>query len=247
MIPALRSEFKKLLTVRSTYVTTALVLLFVGFIAFYVEGWRLDSMQLATTNMLSSNVFGALTLSVSVAIVAILMMTHEYRYNTIMHTLTNSNSRSKVLLAKILTISCYAIVMTVSIGVMSAVLSYWGVHAAGHSLGHQVLNYKDIIWRSLFFGWSYGMAGLLIATLLRSQVGSIAILLIMPAVIEPLLSQLVKSNSVYLPFTSQAQVVGNQSVTGASISPAKGALVFSSYLLIGWIVAWILFLRRDAN
>ncbi len=247
MIPTLKSEFKKLLTVRSTYIITTLVLFFVGFIAFYVEGWRLDAMQLATPNMLSSNIFGALSLSVSAAVVAILMIIHEYRYNTIMHTLTNSNSRSKVLLAKIITISCYSIVLTILIGAISAILSYWGVHAAGHSLGHQVLNYGDIIWRSLFFGWSYGMAGLLIAILLRSQAGSLVVLFIFPAIVEPLLSQLLKTNSTYLPFTSQAQVIGNQSVTGASISPLRGALVFSSYLLIGWIVAWILFLRRDAN
>lgn len=247
MKPILKSEFKKLLSVRSTYIITGLVLAFVAFIAFYVEGWRLDSRQLSTPNMLSSNVFGALTLSVFGAIVAILMMTHEYRYNTIMYTLTSSNSRSKVLLAKIIAISTYAIVLTVLIGVISPLLSYWGIQAAGHSLAPQVFNYGDIIWRSLFFGWSYGMAGLLIAVLLRSQVGSIAALFILPAALEPLLTQLVKANSVYLPFTSQAQVIGNQSVSGDSISPARGALVFSTYLVVGWVVAWILFLRRDAN
>jgi ABC-type transport system involved in multi-copper enzyme maturation permease subunit len=247
MIPALRSEFKKLLTVRSTYIVTALVLLFMCFIAFYVEGWRLKPSDLHNPMMLTSDVFGGLSLSIFSAIIAILLVTHEYRYNTIIYTLAGSNSRSRVLAAKVIVVSCYALFLTVLLGIISPVASYLGVHAAGHSLVPQTLHYTNIIWRSLFYGWAYGMAGLLLALLIRVQIGAVVAVFILPGLVESLLAQLLNKNSVYLPFTALANVIGDTGVKDISISPARGALVFAGYLAVGWIVAWYLFLRRDAS
>lgn len=249
MMPVLKAEFRKLLSVRSTYIITILLIAFVIFIGFYVEGWRLTSSDgLLSPTQLSSDVYGALSLSVFGAIVAILLATHEYRYNTIMYTLTNSNSRSKVLLSKFIVISCYAVVLTAIIAILSPLATALGVQAHGHALVPQVLHYKDLIWRSLFYGWSYGVAGLLLAILLRNQIGAIVALFVLPSAIEPLIGQLLNRNVVYLPFTAQAQVIGQSSpVHGYSISPGKGALVFGIYLLVGWLVAWYLFLKRDAN
>src|ERR1700744_3733974 len=105
MIATLKAEFRKLLTVRSTYVITGLVLVLVIFVAFYVEGWRLDSAGLRDPTQLAGDVTGALMITVFGAIVAILLMTHEYRYNTIMYTLTSSNSRSKVFISKFIVVS----------------------------------------------------------------------------------------------------------------------------------------------
>ncbi|HEX4774579.1 MAG TPA: hypothetical protein VH234_03615, partial [Candidatus Saccharimonadales bacterium] len=91
MMHTLKAEFRKLLTVRSTYIITALVTAFVIFIAFYVIGWRMNPKDLHDTGQLASDVTGALNLTVFGAIVAVLLMTHEYRYNTIMYTLASSN------------------------------------------------------------------------------------------------------------------------------------------------------------
>jgi ABC-type transport system involved in multi-copper enzyme maturation permease subunit len=249
MITALKAEFRKLLTVRSTYIITILVLLFIAFIAFYVEGWRLAPHDLLSPTQLSDDVFGALSLSVFGAIIAILLMTHEYRYNTIMYTLTSSNSRARVLVSKVIVISVYALFLTAVIAVLSPVASYLGIHANGHSLAPQTLHVGNLIWRSLFYGWSYGMAGLLLATLIRVQVGAIAALFVIPGAIEPLLGELLKHNAVYLPFTAQGQVLGQGASFGggAPLSPSKAAVVFTVYLVVGWVVAWILFLKRDAN
>ncbi|HEU5004828.1 MAG TPA: ABC transporter permease [Candidatus Saccharimonadales bacterium] len=248
MKTALRSEFKKLLSVRSTYILTGISIALVILFAFYIQGFRLTAADYNKPDMLSTAVSGAVT-SVAIfgALIAILLMTHEYRYNTIMYTLTNSSSRSKVLLAKVLAISTYALVVTAFLAVLSPVMTYLGVHAAGHTPAHQVLHYGDLAWRSLFYGWGYSMAALLIATLARNQVGAIASLFIVPGAIEQLLGLLLKSNAVYLPFTSLSQVFSEQTIKGGSLSPGKGALVFSLYLVVGWLIGWSLFLRRDAN
>lgn len=247
MIPTIKSEFRKLFSVRSTYIITFFVIAFLLFIAFYVEGWRLRPEQLNDPKQLASDVYGGMTLMVFGAIVAILSMTHEYRYNTITYTLSSSNSRAKVLVSKIIVVSCYVIGLSILVGILSPVATYLGVHARGHALVPQVLYYKDLIWHSLFFSWSYGMIGLLLATIIRQQPGSVAALFILPAVVEPLLSQLLNKNAVYLPFAALTQLVGDGAVGGGRLSPGKAALVVLVYLAVGWAVAWSLFLRRDAS
>jgi ABC-type transport system involved in multi-copper enzyme maturation permease subunit len=247
MISSIKAEFRKLLTVRSTYIITALVVIFVIFIAGYIEGWRLSAADLRSPTQFSGDVFGALNLIVFGALVAILLVTHEYRYNTIMYTLTSSNSRSKVLLGKIVAISVYAVFLTVLVGVLSPIASNVGIHLHGHTLVPQTIDLWDIVWRSLFYGWSYGMAGLLLAVLIRSQVGAIAALFLIPGLVEQILTQLLKHTAVYLPFTAQGEVIGSKTMNGDTLEPAKAALVFLIYLVIGWIIAWVFFLRRDAN
>lgn len=247
MITALKSEFRKLLTVRSTFIISGFVTALVIFIAFYLEGWRLDPKSLQDPMQLSSAVTGALSITIFGAIVAVLLMSHEYRYNTILHTLTSSNSRTKVLIAKFVTVSVYALVLAVFIGVVSPLMVSLGVHAHGHTLVPQTLHYSNLAWRSLFYGWGYAMAGLLLAALLRNQIAAIVSLFLIPSLGENLASLLLKHNTVYLPFSALNNVIGNTDPRTGMISPAKAAGVYCIYLVVGWIVAWALFLKRDAN
>lgn len=250
MKSALRAEFRKLLTVRSTYFVTGLVIAFVIFIAFYVVGWRSSPSDLHNTMNLANDVTNALGVTVFGAIVAILLMTHEYRYNTIMYTLTSSNSRNKVLLAKFITVSVYALFLATVIAILSPLMGYLGIHAHGYKLVHQTLDIGNLAWRSLFYGWGYAMAGLLLALLTRNQVASLVALFVIPDLAEQLLSILLKHNTVYLPFSSLNQVISNRPdrpEISSNLSPAKAAGVFCIYLAVGWFVSWLLFNKRDAN
>lgn len=252
MKDSLKSEFRKLLTVRTTYYITGIITIVVMFVAFYLEGWRLSSSSLHEPTQLAGDVTGALGLSILGAVIAILLVTHEYRYNTIMYTFTNSNSRSKVLFSKFIVISAYALFLTALIGILSPVMSYLGVHAHGHAFAPQALHYWSLTWRSLFYGWGYGMAGMLFAFLTRSQVASIVALFLIPSAVEQLLGELLlKHNSIYMPFSALTQVLNGPSldgrVTSSTMSPIKAAGVYCIYLVVGWLVAWALFMKRDAN
>jgi ABC-type transport system involved in multi-copper enzyme maturation permease subunit len=243
MINAIKAEFRKLLTVRSTYVIVVIGLLLELIFAFWVNGYKASPEAVRNQFFLSEQVSGAvLAVSLLGALVGILLMTHEYRYNTIMYTLTLTNSRSKALLAKVIAVSVFAITFTVIMAVMSPLLAYLGAQLAGLELGSQTIYYSSLIWRTLFFGWAYVMVGLLFATLIRSQVGTIVAIFLLPGIIEELLTLVLKEDSKYLPFRSLAAVLEN-----GAISHEKGALLFCAYLLGGWLVAWLLFLRRDAN
>lgn len=249
MMSNLKAELRKVFSVRSTYVILLIVLALEILFAFYVSGWRINAHDLHNPNTLSGDVTSAVsTVSIFVALIATLLVTHEYRYNTIMYSLTLSKSRSRVLLAKILVISVFAIIFTLVVGILSPLLSELGAHAHHLKFAPQTLHYGTLLWRSLFYGWGYGMAGLLIAALIRNQIGAIVTLFIAPDTIEGVLSLLLKQHTVYLPFSALHTVIGQGMGNYLNaITPVHAAMVFMVYLIVGWLVAFILFVRRDAN
>lgn len=252
MTAALKAEFKKLLTVRSTYIASGLALLFIIFMAFYVEGYRglVDSAsgQLAFKNIVFNTAGVAAQI---IAIIAALFMAHEYRYNTINYTLTASNSRTKVLLAKLLTISAYAATFTLICALVGIVAYYGGLALRGAELPAQSFDTLSVMARTVFYGVGYGLAALMLTVLLRNVVLPLAIIFMAPATVEPLLGLVLKDNAAYLPFAALQKLVlvdpdHNPFVRG-ELSPGKAALVFTAYLIVGWLIAWAVFLRRDAN
>lgn len=253
MIALIKAEFRKLFTVRSTYLIVFIAFFIVTLGAFYADGIK-GGANVGDPMKLSGEVISAITVApIFAAIIALLLFAHEYRYNTIMYTLASSNSRTKTLLAKIIAVTGFAVVFSVLISVYSPLMTYLGLHIKGYVLVPQTIYYADLLWKVVFTGWGYAMLGLLLAALLRNQVAAIVALFIIPSTIEPLLGILLKSNAIYLPFTALRQVTNTASSPPPSevgipfTSPGKGALICGMYLVIGWVIAWLLFLRKDAN
>ncbi|MGH7234264.1 MAG: hypothetical protein ACREF7_02360, partial [Candidatus Saccharimonadales bacterium] len=186
-------------------------------------------------------------LSLLPALIAVLLFTHEFRYNIAAHTLTLSNSRNKVLAAKIIVVSIIALVAASVVGILSPLLSIAGINANHLHLVHQSYYFWGIAWRGLVYGWGYAILALLIATLVRDQIGAIITLLIFPDLVEGLLSIWLKGNIVYLPFSALHSMLGAGFNSGRSnLSPVHSMYVILIYLVVGWAVAWYLFLKRDA-
>lgn len=271
MIRAFRSEMRKLLSVRSTYAISLIFLLLSAFFSFYVHGYRDAGAQARMLNSLSpidqaqSSLFvaGSITqiatvVSIAGGLIALLLLAHEYRYNTMVYTLTASNSRSKVLAAKILAILAYVLVYAAIATAISLALVWAGAALAGHSLPHQDINFLTFFGKCVFFAEAYSLAGLLFIAIIRNQIGAIAALLILPNTVEGLLSLLLKNHSTYMPFMALSQVIQPPVINIAGLPPAppspmgeltpvRGALIFLCYLVVGYVVAWILFLKRDAT
>jgi ABC-2 type transport system permease protein len=248
MINSLKAELRKIYTVRSTYGILAFCFVIMCVFAFWVEGYKAGDGSRTVTDVhkiafLVRDAVG--NLAFFGGLVGILAMAYEYRYNTIMYTLTASKSRVRILLAKIFAVSIYSVFFTLFVTIMVLILLFIGISIKGLSLSHQELP-LDIIWRALFTSWGYAMAGLLLASLIRQQVGAIAAFFAIPIFIEQLAGLALKDNRIYLPFTALGQVTISEGVKNA-LSPGKAAVVFSIYLIIGWIIASVLFLRRDAN
>ncbi len=254
MDASLRSEFRKLLTVRSTYVMLALALLLVGVMAFWVEGYKGISGSPASvlgTGAIEEIVRNtALTASTFGTIVAILIMAHEYRYNLITYTLTLTGSRTKVLLSKIITMVAYTLVFTLICGICGVVFYYLGVSSRGAALPPQDIDWLYMAGRIVFYNVGQVLLALLITVLVRSVTAAIAIFFLFPATVEPLLGLLLNERAVYLPFAAFGQVVaapGSETMVQGQLTVVQAIVVCSIYLVAGWLVTWQVFLRRDAN
>jgi ABC-2 type transport system permease protein len=248
MINALKAELRKIYTVRATYGILLFCLAIMCIFAFWVEGYKAGDGSRSVTDVhkVAFLIRDAVSnLAFFGGLVGILAMAYEYRYNTIMYTLTASKSRMRILLAKIFAVSIYSVLFSVFVAVMVLILMFIGISIKGLSLSHQEFP-LDIIWRALFTSWGYTMAGLLLTSIIRQQVGAIATFFAIPIFIEQLAGLALKDNRIYLPFTALGQVTVPDGFKNA-LSPGKAALVFSVYLIIGWTIAGILFLRRDAN
>jgi ABC-2 type transport system permease protein len=256
MIPTLKGEFRKLFTVRSTYLLPLIPLAIISIFGFYIEGYRGSgdgpAGALPTNTALSAlllNIVNASTLFT--AIIAVLFIAHEYRYNTIMHTLTISNSRTKVLLSKIIVTVIFSIFLTAFFCAYGVLVYCFGLSLRNASLPAQTIDWVNILSRVAFYAVAYSLIGLMITALMRNLVAGIVTLLIAPITVEPLLALLLKHNAVYLPFAALGQVAATDQAPsiggGTALSPGKAALTVSVYLVVGWIVTWYFFLKRDAN
>lgn len=240
MLPAIRAEARKLLTIRSTYILMSIALLLVAFLTFWVFGYKAPA---TSQDVLMEAVStGGVSISVFVAIIGILLITHEYRYNTIMYSLTASNSRSKVLAAKVLVFMAFVALFTTIVMLLSALFSWIGMYMGHEYVAAQQFYYWDTAWRTLLYVLLYGAAAVMFGTLFRHVVGAIAVFMIVPSTVEGLLSLLLKENTKYLPFTALEQIH-----TASLHAPLTAALIFGAYLAGGWLLAWLLFLKRDAN
>lgn len=244
MLATLRSEYRKLLTIRSTYVILGLALLLLGFISYWVLGYRGENF--GQFRLMESVMTMGQATSLFVTIIAVLLITHEYRYNTIMYTLTAANSRTKVLFAKLIVILSFTVTFTVLGALMAVGLTWLGTEVRGIEIAAQQFYYWDAAWRLLYYMCAYAVMGFLLGLLFRHVVGAIVTLFLVPTTVEPLLGLLLKDNTKYLPFSSLEQVMSGQMLT-SSLTPTKAASLFTVYLVGTCIVAWVLYVRRDAN
>lgn len=246
----IKAEFLKLLTVRSTYIATGLSFLFIAFMTFFVVGIRgADGASTFNPKALADVAIQTSSVAIIAAIIAVLFMAHEYRYNLITYTLSASNSRTKSLLAKILVIAAYSFFYAVVGTTLGIIMYRLGLAVSGKTLAPQDFDLLNIYGRLIFYTVGFSLVGLLFTVLFRNLALSIVMLFMLPSTLEGLLSLLLKENTKYLPFSALGQVImpnlGNPD--SVSLSPGKAALIFTIYLIVGWVITWYLFLKRDAN
>ena len=247
MFNTIRAEYRKFLTVRSTYAILGIAVLLLILFGFYVEGYRISSTELYDKSLFyNQSQQGILLVGFLGSLIGLLLMTHEYRYNTIMYTLTAARSRTRVFLAKTIVITVFAVVFSILVGFLTPLLVWLGVRVHGGTLIPQHIAFVQIIWHDVFVAWAYCMFGFILAVIVRSQVGAISALFLVPAVLEPLLGLILKKKAIYLPYNStQSIVTTNASL--AHISAGRATLVVLAYIVVGLFVGWFLFLKRDAS
>lgn len=245
MIRGLRAELRKIWTVRSTYMNFVFMFgLVVALVGFWIYGYKDAGHAVQEAGALRDYAYGAISVvGIFVAFLAILSVCHEYRYNTILYSLTNVNRRTKLLVNKWLASVLSALLLaaiTLALGV-AAVFIGQEVHNV-NAVNQTMLGW-DFVWRAAVSIVGSVTFGYIIALLLRSQVAAIATFLVVPSTVEQLLTLLLKDNIKYLPFTA----LGNVSSLSPSPALSVSLLVVGAYTAVFGLLAWILFVRRDAN
>ena len=249
MIAAIRAEIRKLFSIRSTYVIFALgFLVSVGLMGFYNYGYK-DAAQAATSSDALRIVFLNVVNVVStlVAFSAILSVGHEYRYNTILYSLTSSKNRLKVFFGKWLVLVLYTIVAVIITALCAWLAFYVGQHMAHTHAMVQSVPIWDLVWRSLAATIAAVSYAYIITILARSLVASFAIFLVVPSMVEGLLTLLLKGNVKYLPFTALNNLLSTGGASSTAVPATTSLQVVLLYVVAVGALAAFLFVDRDAN
>lgn len=294
MVSTLKAEFKKLITVRSTYLLVLLALFLTGLFTYLGTSpivYQEETAEPSTSQQQSTDSRPPLAetrttkvskdlpkervlshlqdsippVSIFIAVAVVLLMGHEFRYNTITYSLTTSNSRSKVLLSKII-VGC---IFTVFVAFLAIITVFAAVYAAVSvkdlNLPPQNYDWVYILVRLFGYALGFSLMGLAIITLVRNLIAGVVSLFLLP-MIDGLGGALLATQNIeaskVLPFSALNRInnvvidniakgnVPDDGITDPQLLPATvlgATAIFAIYFVGIWAISWYLFLRRDAT
>ncbi|MGA8987628.1 hypothetical protein [Aeromicrobium sp.] len=272
MIDALRYEYVRLRTIRSTYWLVGVALTFQLVMSMLIA-WR---MSLATNPPAADDAFdivatiGASTglaplfIAYILGLLGVFSTGHEYRHGMIRATLTAVPNRSHVFIAKIISTAVAAAVAALGCIAMGlASIAVFGLDLPG------VGEVARLAAGTVAFTTLFTLSGLAYAALTRNQTAAVALLMLIPSLVEQIIRAVVlaiKAGSddprgtgglvqilKYLPYDAGGQMYTRASIGDllqffgvvpfGAVGGGLVMLVFVGALLSG---AYALFLRRDA-
>ncbi len=238
----LRSEWTKLWSLRSTWITLGIGLLFLvgfGVIAAIQYKSKLHSGQMLDTqwvgsSTLSLSLFGTNFAELALGVLGVLVVAGEYSTGMIRSTLAAVPRRLPVLWCKA---AVYGVVALV-VGTVGAFVTYLIDHyiLAGTSAAQSIT--ESGVLRSLFGAGLYlaiiGVIGAALGVLMRSVAGSVAVLigvlLLVPTLVLLLPHSWQNHVTEYLP-SNAGQAMFALHHNASTLSPTAGLFVF-----LGWTV-----------
>jgi ABC-2 type transport system permease protein len=246
------AEIRKLRTVRTTWVLTALgwglvvlssaVFLFAEQLSGPFTGT--DAEVAAAVDQIGGN-------AVIILIVAILLVTTEFRHGTIGRTFQLTPSRTRVLTAKMVTGAIYATAFFASslVLVAAAIALAGAVNDVTPQVGSETLT---AVWQGPVGLALNAILGVAIGALLRSQVVTISLALVWLFVAEQLINGLLPSVGRWLPFQALNAMFLSDEVLAAApegrlmpLDPPIALAVFLAYVLFAVVAAGVLLRTRD--
>jgi ABC-2 type transport system permease protein len=260
---ALRFEIVRLSSIGSTYWSLLVGLLLCGLLAM---GLALDtrgtSLAAPEATLLLSAGGESLPFSVmgfAASLIGVFTTGHEYRYGTILPTLTAMPRRSGLLAAKVLVVASVSAAAAVT-----AIAICWlvGTVTRGEPLPLGPEPIPAVLVGHVVLVMLYGVLGAALGQLTRGIPAAIAIVLITPLLIEPVIAAVSELDALnwlrdivpYLPFSAGMRLVtAGLAASNQDGQPLldplgrwEGGAVFAGFIALLLAVAWILFERRDA-
>ena len=249
MIANLVYEWRRLWSVRATWIMTFVYLvitgllgagpLFLGDGGFGTQTWK----GLYSTN---ANFLCLVMLSV----VASQFFGHEYRYGTIRLTLTEFPKRERVVLAKTLLLALYVTLATILgwavLGVVGYIAPEGSIGTEGPGLSINGGEPSEL-WQVLVFGFAYCLIAMSLTMITRNLALGIVLPLLLSSIIEGLIvSSAGLANGKMdwivdaLPFAN-----GTAWLTNLPDQPNAG-LIFAAWVAGTYLIGSAMFFKRDA-
>jgi ABC-type transport system involved in multi-copper enzyme maturation permease subunit len=177
-------------------------------------------------------------------ILGVLVVTWEYRHDTITQTFLLEPRRERVIGAKSIAAMLTGVLLAVAALVFVIVLAYiWIGGDPGISFGGSVWERAA---RGIASAALYGALGVGIGALIRSQALAIVVVFVFFLVVEPLVNGLYDTVGRYLPGSALTQLAGESS-DQTSLSTAAAVPVSIAWVVGIVAVAAVLTVRRDVT
>jgi ABC-type transport system involved in multi-copper enzyme maturation permease subunit len=272
VIDAIRYEIVRLRTVRSTYWLVGIALAFQFGLAMIIAGLAPETGPLSggdetfaiLVTIGASTGAAPLFIAYILGLVGVFSMGHEYRHGMIRATLTALPTRLQVLAAKVLVAavgSGIAALACVLVAVLAALMFGVGMPTSS--------GFRDITLGTVIFTMLFTISGLAFAAITRNQTAAVALLLLVPTVIEGIVRAVVLAIKFgsddptaeggaagmlkFLPYDAGGQMYTRISFDRAlevfgvvPFGPLGGGLVMGAFVAILLAISAALFLRRDA-
>jgi ABC-2 type transport system permease protein len=242
------SELLKLTSVKTTYVLTlagiAFAMIGAGFFVFESE---FSGEFVGTDAQVAATIDQVGAASPLVLVVALLLITTEFRHGTIGRALQLNPSRTALLVGKAGIAVAYAVVFfllgLVAVGLMMLL--------SGESLAFGALT-GEALWQGPVGLALTAVLGVTLGALIRSQVVAVSLTLVWVFLGETLVNQFAPEVGRWLPFqalnslfVSEELMAGMPEGMVAPLEPLVGLSVFVGYLLVTAVAAIALMRYRD--
>lgn len=250
MLHLMKSEFIKLRTLRSTLTATIVLIIFPVAVTVLSAMFAKNPDETMVIKVLVNTGIVSLLLC---GVLGVFAIAQEYSQGTIRITFAATPMRMKVFAAKALVISLWVAVSVAVLEGVGLVGANYALHSRGFDFGvmYQATPGIDSAWQVLFaFGAVcilFALVGFALGALLRSSPGAIATLILVPLLVEGIVTGLLIAAfdidiSRRTPFTAAIRAV--------QVEPdaARWGLVgyFSIWCLVITVIAALLMKRRDA-
>ena len=202
-------------------------------------------------NLAGGSVYGFASVGGLLGIIALCVFAaqtaQEYTYGTLRNLLVRQPGRIRILIGKLISMKIFALILVAIAAVVSISLSYllsdrakvstdlWFTSDGFHEIGKTLLN----VTISVVY---FGIVGMILGLLLRSPISAISIGVLWILIIENLLGAV---KPVLLDWMPGSQLTTIAQGGTPDISYSHALTLGTSYVVIGAIVAAVLFSRRD--
>lgn len=242
---ALKSEWIKLTTVRSTQVMLGL-----NVAAGLVVSWAVATFGTDEVLYVSESAFfWTVVVAIVVAVAGVLAFTSEVQHGTLAAALTAQPARWVLATAKV--------AMTVAFGLGMAVAGIAagtaGSLLGGLEIGDTSTMVTSTMWAVLYTSLA-AVLGVGLGMIVRQSAIAVSGLLVWSFLIEGLLNLFLPARvSRFLPFLAGDRILAvdsadmNPDAMAVALSRAEGGLVFAGYALLAVSIGTVLLYRRDVN